>query len=119
MALLRSILSEHHAPAADAYVPLVKIVSTTSETARAVARNMRQVEREANEVHTIVASRPLGVQAPRDEPKSIHSPSGRAMISFEPPKKRNKPAKRTSSGFEPGLPREAGRTFHRPVRGEW
>lgn len=119
MALLRSILSEPAPEPVEAREPLIRIVSPKSETARLVARSMRQMEKEQNEVASIIEARPLGAQTPRDEPKSIHSPAGRAMISWEPPKKRKSPSRARASEVPKGLVREAGRSFHRPVRGEW
>jgi hypothetical protein len=44
--------------------------------------------RDAQHLADIVASRPLGVDAPRDEPKSIDDPTPPGRLRFEAPRKR-------------------------------
>jgi hypothetical protein len=57
----------------------------------AIERNQRAFDRETAECDAIVQARPVGVQGPRDEPKSIHSPAPAARIRFEAPKRRKLP----------------------------
>lgn len=92
-------------------------MAAKSDIHKRIAATERADAREAAEVETIKASRPLGVDAYRPEPKSIHDPVPRARIGFEPPKARSKPARRGLGGIENGLPTGRGaQSYHRPVR---
>jgi hypothetical protein len=91
--------------------------SERSGIAKRMARNERAFQREAAEVEQIKANRPLGVDAYRPEPKSIHDSVPRARIGYEPPKARSKPVRRGLGGIENGLPTGRGaQSYHRPVR---
>ncbi|WP_298962277.1 hypothetical protein [uncultured Methylobacterium sp.] len=68
-----------------------------SSDVRRILRQQALFDREQAECDEIVSRRPLGVSAPRDEPKSIHSPAGRSRITREPPRVRQ-----TTTGVNKG-----------------
>jgi hypothetical protein len=104
-------------PDLDMSIAAIIARSQRNGTAKRIAATQRADDRYAAEVETIKASRPLGTDAYRPEPKSIHDSVPRARIGYEPPKARSKPVRRGLGGIENGLPTGRGaQSYHRPVR---